>query len=491
MFRLYSFNHLFNGIIQYNNLKLTVMFNFGDGYMKLIKKLFCVFIICAFFVGTLSSCGRNFESKIPQYPQAQFEIGALSSPKEISEESFEQYKKAGLNVFIFSIHNGKVSSEDLYYLGSKRTQKALELCKKMGMDVYVAYGNSWASRSVEGEDYFGDTPFSKHNYYSEYMDMIKGIRIIDEPNKEKITELADETLINDFKKIYPDKKYMINLIPKTAGSHNYGYDTYEELVNDYAEKIMAQFDTSYISLDFYPFNTLAIEPDHQILSNYQLIANTAKKYNAEKTFILQSSVGVEFEESLNEGDMRWQVYTALAFGADNLQYYCYSVPAGREYNYCMLMPDNKTPSDVYYYVQEINNEIQGMASAVLSYEWDKTIGISGSEEMSLRVSSLEYDENLEKAKFHNAKYFENATSTHDLIVSRFISEEYGESYMIVNFAEREKSNAVNAQFKDCGAVAIYGGKGFDGTPRIVELADDGTLALNLQYGEGVFIVPIK
>ena len=467
----------------------------------MFKKVLAFVLVCIMTFSVIGCEESNNQSNIsgvnevytkdnlPKYAAQEFEIGALSSPKEISEESFEQYKKAGLNVLIFSIHNGKVSSEDLYYLGSKRTQKALELCKKMGMDVYVAYGNSWTSRSVEGEEYFGDTPFSKHNYYSEYTDMIKGIRIIDEPNKERVTELANETLINDFKKVYPDKKFMVNLIPMTAGSFNYGYDTYEELVEDYAEKIMSQFDTPYISLDFYPFNLLAVEPDKYMTTNYNIIANTAKKYNAEKTFILQASTSAEFDTVLTEGDMRWQVYAALAFGADNLQYYCYSVPAGREYNYCMLKPDNKTPSDLYYYVQEINREIQSFASVILAYEWDKSIGISGSEEMAFRVTELEYDENFEKAKFHDAKYFDSATATHDLIISRFTSDEYGESYMFVNFANREKTNTVKATLKDCGAVAIYGGEGFDGTPEIVEISDN-TLDLDLKYGEGVFVVPL-
>lgn len=206
---------------------------------------------------------------------------------------------------------------------------------------------------------------------------------------------------------------------------------------------------------------------------------------------MQASTGVEFHDELSEGDMRWQVYSALAFGAQNIQYYCYSKPEEREYNCCMLMPDNKTPSYLYYYVQEINNEIQSMASAMLSYEWDKSIGVSGTEELSLRVADLEYDKNLERNKFDDAKHFDSATATHDLIISRFISEKHGESYMFVNFAEKEKTNTVNAIFKDCRAVALYGGDGFDGTPKIVELNEDGNLQLELVYGDGVFVVPLK
>ena len=62
--------------------------------------------------------------------------------------------------------------------------------------------------------------------------------------------------------------------------------------------------------------------------------------------------------------------------------------------------------------------------------------------------------------------------------------------MFVNFAEKE-TNTVNAIFKDCKAVALYGGDGFDGTPKIVELNDDGVLQIELVYGDGVFVVPLE
>ena len=67
--------------------------------------------------------------------------------------------------------------------------------------------------------------------------------------------------------------------------------------------------------------------------------------------------------------------------------------------------------------------------------------------------------------------------------------------MFVNFAEPSKEtpeiNKVEATFKDCRAVAVYGGEGYTGTPKIIELDDKGLLKLEFAYGEGAFIVPIK
>ena len=76
-------------------------------------------------------------------------------------------------------------------------------------------------------------------------------------------------------------------------------------------------------------------------------------------------------------------------------------------------------------------------------------------------------------------------------MSQFTSEKYGEAYMFVNFAENNgKTNTINAVFKDCGAVAIYGGEGYTGTPKIVKLDKNGNLAIELKYGEGVFVTPL-
>ena len=110
----------------------------------------------------------------------------------------------------------------------------------------------------------------------------------------------------------------------------------------------------------------------------------------------------------------------------------------------------------------------------------------------MRVSAIEYDEMLEYATLENAKHYVAAKGTQDLVVSRFESEEHGEAYMLVNFAENNgKANSVNATFKDCGAVAIYGGEEYNGTPEIITLDENGNFAVDLAYGEGIFVVPLK
>ena len=106
-----------------------------------------------------------------------------------------------------------------------------------------------------------------------------------------------------------------------------------------------------------------------------------------------------------------------------------------------------------------------------------------------RVSNLAYDENFNIRYFKDPKHYVAAAATEELIVSHFTNEQYGEAYMFVNFADR-KSNNVTATFRDCKAVAVYGGKGYTGIPKIVELDENGNVTIDLGYGDGVFVIPL-
>ena len=159
------------------------------------------------------------------------------------------------------------------------------------------------------------------------------------------------------------------------------------------------------------------------------------------------------------------------------------------YDNCILKQDN-TPSDIYYSLQKLHKEIQSFASVILSYDWDKTVGISGTEDQTFRLSALEYDDSFNIVKLEGSENYVDASGTQDMLVSRFTSEKYGEAYMFLNWAERTNSNTVTAEFKDCGAVALYGGEGFDGTPEIIKLDENGKVTFELAYGEGVFVTPV-
>ncbi len=451
---------------------------------------------------------ENYKGKLPNYDSHQFELSGFWAPYEISEESFKQYKDVGFTTLAMINHSLPKTSANQFYLGSERTMKALEICKKVGLKANLSY-NDWVADQCN-DSYNTDTPFSKYDIYGDYKDIITGIHICDEPYLKRpdgsnhFEIYGNKKLVEDFKKVYPNARFIVNLIPYTALSSR-GFESYEQMMEMYEETFMEPFKNPFVSVDVYPFHQGYKQDDQTLALNYEYIANSAKKYGVKPGYILQSSVGgadegkKEFEMALSESDLRWEINAALAFGSDNLQYYCYSVPKGYDedgneisnmYDYCILNRDN-TPSPIYYHLQKLHKEIQGLADVILSYDWDKSLGVTGYEDMLFRVSSLQYDENLEDEKFDNAKHYVSATASRDLLISRFESDKHGEAYMFVNFTDRDNTNNIEVTFKDCKVVAIYGGKDYKGEPKIIALDKNGMLKIDLTYGDGIFVVPLE
>ncbi|MBQ8793175.1 MAG: hypothetical protein IJZ63_00330 [Clostridia bacterium] len=492
--------------------------------VKRIVTLLLAFVMAFAAIG----CGEETaepaakeENKTPQYAEKQFEISGFWAPYDISEEGLKEYKDVGFTTLAMINHSLGATSEEQFYFGSQRTMTALENCKKVGLNAILNYNDWMVPRcEEEGYDFYGDTPFSKHDIYGEYKDIITGIHICDEPYLKRedgtgtnhFALYGDKTLIDDFKKVYPNAKFIVNLIPITAVSSR-GFTTYEEMMELYEKTFMEPFENPFVSVDVYPFHQGNTQDDGTLLVNYQYIADSAKKYGVKPGYILQSSVGgadegrKEFEMELSESDLRWEVNNALLFGADTLQYYCYSVPKsfdenGKEvfmYDYCILNRDD-TPSPIYYSLQKIHKEIQSYSNVILSYDWQQVIGKSGYDVSTYRVAPLEIDDNFEAITFDNAKKYVETSCSQDVAISHFTSKDFGEAYMFVNWADRgvknedgtlEKvNNIVTAKFKDCSELKVYGGVGFDGTPKTLKLDKNGEVQFELEYGEGIFVVPV-
>ncbi|MDO4607791.1 MAG: hypothetical protein Q4B40_01190 [Clostridia bacterium] len=459
----------------------------------MFKKIFALVLVIVMIVGMVGCGDKN---KLPEYENHEFEISAFWAPYDISEKGLQQYKDAGFNTLAMINHSLDKDSDNQFYLGSNRTMTALKNCKKVGLKAILNYNDWIATWAENDENYYSETPFSQYDVYGEYKDIIVGIHIVDEPKQEHIDRFSDKAFIDDFKKTYPNAKYIVNLIPEYASASAYDFDTYEDMWDIYNKEILSKFETNRISsLDFYYF--YARDNGKRkvgIMKNFDQFAKFAKNNNTSQTFIMQSSVTNEFDSTLSEGDIRLQANMSMAFGADAMQYYCYSVPFSINeddekeymYDYCIMTQDDK-PSDVYNHVKKVNAEAQALAPAILSYKWQEATAVPGISNV-MQVGEY-YD--MSDGKFEKTKHYKNVQGTENVVMSRFTSDKYGEAYMLVNFAERELDNTVDLIMKECETLAIYGGVGFNGTPKIVELDKDGKCQINLAYGEGVFIVPLK
>ena len=134
---------------------------------KKILSLLMALVLSFGFVG----CGKK--SDLPEYENKQFDISGFWAPYEISEESFKLYKDVGFTELAMINHSLEKTSENQFYLGSERTMKALEICKKVGLNAILNYNDWIATWAEDDENYYGQTPFSKFNLYGDYKDIIQ------------------------------------------------------------------------------------------------------------------------------------------------------------------------------------------------------------------------------------------------------------------------------------------------------------------------------
>ncbi len=439
-----------------------------------------LFLCAAFGFAGIGCAKEKTPPTAPIYSQRELITRGFWLPNEIDEEAFQLYKDAGLNTVDFVNHEVK-TSDGCYYLGSNRTKRALELCRKIGLKAMPAYGD-WLS------DYEGEKPFSDRDLYGEYKDIIVGMHIVDEPNSSNIEKYGNDALTADYKSAY-SVPYMCNLFPTYKKMSDIGYESYGAYLEDYAQKIMCDFDSNrYISVDYYPFSKSGGQ-EVDWLNCYMQVANVAKKYGGEMQFYVQAAEKNEFAAGLSEAQLRLQVNAGLCFGATGYSYYCYAVPHGDTYTRCLLEQDG-TPSALYGYAKAVNAEAQSMASALLSYRWEKSVGIQGEgkDNLSFAVGKLA-NENYANNHFEGRTGISTVESDGSILVGCFNgTSAEDEGYFLLNFSAENAATAT-VTLKGSEYVASYGGIAKE-NGKILQ-ATEGKLSLTLAAGEGIFLVPMK
>lgn len=453
--------------------------------MKTVKKI-AIILVCSLSFGMLACKAPS----VKEYPDADFIISGFWQPHDITEQGFTLYKEAGMNNLLMGYGDTEWTSENGAYLGSILTKKNLELCRKVGLTATLNFGE-WYRTVVEGADY-GETPFSTYDLYSEYKDIITSVHIYDEPDKELIDYYADDKYITDFKKVY-NVPYFINLYPDYVAYADIGFESYDEYLNCFDEKILSKFeDNKIVSVDYYPFRSSGFSASW--LSCLNKVSNLAKKHSARMHCYIQTAEKSEFKSNLTEADIRLQVYVSLAFGATDISYYCYFDPYSPDnpmYEYCILNPDG-TPSLLYEYVKNVNSEISAFSSAILAYDWVKCMGITDgsiASENSKGINRLNI-----KADFSDRKYVNNIKTYGNCLIGVFERAEYDdEGYMIINYGNPEDNETYDYSVELKGGakyIAVYGGEGYSGEPKIMKANQDGICKLTINPGEGKFIVPL-
>lgn len=372
--------------------------------------------------------------------------------------------------------------------------KALDLAQKYGLQHYVFNEALYnLERHTKWYDWVDEMAA-----LAQYLDhpAFAGHFLGDEPTKNELSEMA--TAYAKYKAFFPNGDGFVNLLPNTATLlTNEG--TYKNYINTFKDSIaIGTNGTGFISYDMYPLKTSGIENQH--LWNLEYVATVCRDNKLEfRTYIKASESGdskrsLRATQSIN--DLYLQIYSALCYGAKEIIYYQFTdqnAVEGSAGDGVINGSTLDTSAPVYGFAKTVNNEIHAFDAAYNNFTWKSASVFHKSSSTWTQLSQFKNIDNNAGVYGYIASV--DSTNKANVLIGNFDDADgnysYGakHAYMVQNYGNTGSSQAESS-------IAIT----FNGTPtralvyengvaRVVTLTNN-VLTLNLELGEGAFVIPL-
>ncbi len=460
------------------------------------KKVFAVFLLAACVLGT-AAC-TNGENKAeetekddvcmeavvyPEYDETGVAIlSAYLSPTVLSEEQFDWVKEAGLTHLYVDLSS---NVEKMEYI--------LEQCDRVGVrSIPMACWGRTALRSYK------DYPIDVTKYES-----FAGFNILDEPLYEDMDYLSEQYKL--YFKDHPDKIFWTNCLRPRVGKEYLSVSkdkSYDKYIDEFVSKVMAPMEgKKLMSMTLYPLLTDPDSGARSIQSTHLLdlgiFSNAAKSAGADWVHFVQVTSFGDKHHSPTEADIRFQIYSGMAFGAKGFQYFTYASPSvGGEFKESDIgmIDRNGQRTELYYSVQAVNDEIRKFDHVFTSFEHKGTILIDG-EGSDTQLWGFEVFRNNSRVEtLENTEYLKNATCSQDTLIGVLEDKNGYGGYVVVNYthpSEQELSDEISLDLSECRELIVY----VKGEKQTVTREDpqfeNGIFKATLSAGEGIFIIPLK
>ena len=373
---------------------------------------------------------------------------------------------------------------------------ALDLAQKYGLQHYVF---NEALYNLERHTKWYDK-VAEMAALAQYLDhpAYAGHFLGDEPSSSELTEMA--TAYAKYKQYFTNGDGFVNLLSNTATLLS-SESTYKNYIEKYRSGIASVTNGSgFISYDMYPlkyssilgYTSTSIESKH--LWNLEHVAEVCRDNGLEfRTYIKASETG-DSERTLRGidtvNDLYIQIYSALCYGAKEIIYYQFTdqnAVEGSAGDGVINGVTLDTTAPVYQFAKQTNNEIHAFDAAYNNFNW-VSASVFGA------TSYTQFNNLDNKASAYG--YISSVSSSAHVLVGNFANKNtgnrtYGDlyAYMVQNYGDTGSSQAESS-------IAIT----FNGTPtralvyengvaKVVTLTDN-VLTLNLELGEGAFVIPL-
>ncbi len=234
--------------------------------------------------------------------------------------------------------------------------KALDIAQQCGLKVLLMdpriYHRRASDTGLEERldavvEEFGDHP------------ALWGYYVTDEPNASQFEQLA--TVNRYLLKRDPKHIPFINLFPTYALPEQLGNPTYRDHVASFLQIVRPKL----LSYDHYALFKDSIRPDY--FENMEIIRQQALQHKVPFNYILLSIPHFAYRTP-SEADLRWQVNTALAYGARGIMYFTYdsvrNMPASEAWGDAIIDRQGQRTAR-YEQVKQINSELKRLAPTLM------------------------------------------------------------------------------------------------------------------------------
>jgi hypothetical protein len=251
---------------------------------------------------------------------------------ETTASRYQELKETGINYSLSFFPNAEAMS------------KALDIALKEEIKMIV-YCPELQTNTKETVRRFKDHP------------AVGGYMLRDEPNRADFHELGQWA--KKIREIDDNHFCYLNLFPNYASEQQLGTKTYQEHVDLFIEEVPVQI----LSFDHYPIVGDSLRAGWY--ENLEIFASAARKAGKPFwAFALTVAHGPYPIPTIAE--LRLQVFSDLAYGAQGIQYFTYWTPLDTvwKFNNAPITLEGKR-SDVYDRIKQVNSEIQKLSGVFL------------------------------------------------------------------------------------------------------------------------------
>ncbi|MBQ9355044.1 MAG: hypothetical protein IJQ23_06295 [Clostridia bacterium] len=398
-----------------------------------------------------------------------FIIQAFIPPNHGDEKALQTYKDCGFTHCQMT--------EDTFKISDPEYCNSLKRMEKIGLDAVIVNYRLKTPQYLEGlkKINFNDYP------------AVKMINAIDEPTEEML-DAVEKYYVPWYNENYADTDIAWFMNTYGGAVEDTGVKNYKKHIDSCIERLNNKINTKnkFFSIDNYPLRQKEgwkrYLLDECLLMGLSYTAKKVQDNGARFGTCIQAYDGwSNLRFPLDIFDIRFQVFTSLAFGATVFTYFIYKSTEQIHYMFRGMVTMDGRLRPLYYDVQKMNSELKTFEEEFLTFKWLGASFYEGKENNGEKRAAFTL---ARKQMDYTDDRILNVESDRDFIIGSF-AKDNSKAYIFVDFNEPSKKakNKIAVDFKDATKARMN----LHGEETVVEL-NNGKFEIELEAGDGLFLV---